>query len=130
VSVSTEEVRLQYRDRARGQVSKRLRLSAVEFLRRFLLHVLPAGFKRIRHNGLTANRSKALRLAACRAAHNTPAPPPPAAESAEAFLTRLLGRDVRRCPHCQHGRLLIVQHLPRPISLPDLHATGPPDSSC
>ena len=130
VSVSTEEVRLQYRDRARGHASKLLRLPPAEFLRRFLLHVLPARFKRLRHYGLTANRSKAIRLAACRAALNTPAPQPPVVESAEAFLIRLLGRDVRRCPHCQQGRLLIVQHLLRPTRLPDLRATGPPDSPC
>ena len=130
VSVSTAEVRLQYRDRARGHASKLLRLPPAEFLRRFLLHVLPARFKRLRHYGLTANRSKAIRLAACRAALNTPAPQPPVVESAEAFLIRLLGRDVRRCPHCQQGRLLIVQHLLRPTRLPDLRATGPPDSPC
>jgi hypothetical protein len=126
LSVSAEEVCLRYRDRAHGNANKQMRLPSQEFLRRFLLHVLPAGFKRIRHYGLTANRSKATRLAACRAALHAPAPAPPPLESAEAFLFRLIGNDVRRCPHCAQGRLRVVQHLPRPMRLPDLRATGPP----
>lgn len=129
VSVNAEEVCLHYRDRAHGHSSKLLRLPAAEFLRRFLLHVLPAGFKRIRHYGLTANRSKATQLAACRASLHAPAPAPPQVESAEAFLIRLTGHDVRRCPHCAQGRLVIVHHWPRPTRLPDLRATGPPASA-
>lgn len=129
VSVNAEEVCLRYRDRAHGHASKLLRLPAAEFLRRFLLHVLPQGFKRIRHYGLTANRSKTTQLTACRAALNAPAPPPSTLESAEAFLIRLIGRDVRRCPHCPEGRLVLVRHLPRPMRLPDLRATGPPASA-
>jgi hypothetical protein len=128
VSVNAEEVCLRYRDRAHGNASKLLRLHAQEFLRRFLLHVLPTGFKRIRHYGLTANRSKATQLAACRAALKAPAPPQPEAESAEAFLIRLTGRDVRCCTHCQQGRLVVIHHLPRPTRLPELRATGPPAS--
>jgi hypothetical protein len=129
VSVNAEEVCLRYRDRAHGHASRQIRLPSQEFLRRFLLHVLPAGFKRIRHYGLTANRSKATQLAACRAALRAPAPAPPRVESAEAFLIRLIGRDVRRCPHCAQGRLVVVQQLPRPTRLPDLRATGPPLSA-
>ena len=129
VSVNAEEVRLRYRDRAHGNARRLMRLPSHEFLRRFLLHVLPAGFKRIRHYGLTANRSKATQLAACRAALHAPTPAPPQAESAQAFLIRLIGRDVRCCPHCAQGRLVIVHQLPRPIRLPDLRATGPPASA-
>lgn len=129
VSVTAEAVCLRYRDRAHGNARRQIRLPSQEFLRRFLLHVLPAGFKRIRHYGLTANRSKATQLAACRAVLHAPAPAPPPVESAEAFLIRLTGRDVRRCPHCPHGRLVIVHQLPRPMRLPDLRATGPPAPS-
>jgi hypothetical protein len=129
VSVSAEEVCLRYRDAAHGNTRRLMRLPSQEFLRRFLLHVLPAGFKRIRHYGLTANRSKAIQLAACRAALGAPAPPPPLMESAESFLIRLTGRDARCCPRCLQGRLVLLQQLPRPTRLPDLHATGPPASS-
>lgn len=129
VSVSAEEVCLHYRDRAHGNASKLLRLQAQEFLRRFLLHMLPARFKRIRHYGLTANRSKATQLAACRTALNTPLPASSEVESAEAFLIRLTGHDARRCTRCPQGRLIIVHQLQRPTRLPDLRATGPPASS-
>jgi hypothetical protein len=129
LSVSAAEVRLRFRDRAHGNARRVMRLPAQEFLRRFLLHLLPAGFKRIRHYGLTANRNKATQLAACRAALHAPAPPQPQVESAEDFLIRLAGRDVCRCRCCPHGRLIIVQRLPRPMRLPDLRATGPPASS-
>jgi hypothetical protein len=64
-------------------------------------HVLPLGFKRIRHYGLNANRNKAAKLAACRAALDAPVPPPPVVESAEAFLIRVSGGDPRLCPHCR-----------------------------
>ena len=128
VSVNAEEVRLRFRDRARGNARRVMRLPAQEFLRRFLLHVLPARFKRIRHYGLTANRSKASQLAACRAALNASAPALPADESAQTFLIRLTGRDVRRCRCCPNGRMIVVQQLPRPMRLPDLRATGPPAS--
>jgi hypothetical protein len=128
VSVNSEEVCLRFRDRAHGNARRLMRLPSHEFLRRFLLHVLPAGFKRIRHYGLTANRSKTTQLAACRAALHAVAPAPPQVESADAFLIRLTGRDVHRCPHCSYGRLVIVQQLPRPMRLPDLRATGPPAS--
>ena len=128
MSVNAEEVCLRYRDREHGNARRLMRLPSHEFLRRFLLHVLPAGFKRIRHYGLTANRSKATQLAACRVTLHAVAPAPPQVESAEAFLIRLTGRDVRRCPHCPQGRLVIVQQLPQPMRLPDLRATGPPAS--
>lgn len=129
VSVNADEVCLRYRDRARGNARRLMRLPSHEFLRRFLLHVLPVGFKRIRHYGLTANRSKATQLAACRTALHTSTPAPPQVESAADFLIRQTGRDVCRCPHCPQGRLVIIHHLPRPMRLPELRATGPPVSA-
>lgn len=132
VSVTDQDVRFRYRP-PRGsatQEKKTMRLAHDEFLRRFLLHVLPAGFKRIRHYGLTANRNKARKLAAVRAVLQAPAPTPTAVESPEAFFARVTGRDPTRCRHCHEGILIVVLHLPRPLRLPDLRATGPPTSSC
>lgn len=108
------------------QQKKILRLTHTEFLRRFLLHVLPSGFKRIRHYGLTANRNKAVQLAACRTALKAPPPRPPITESVEAFVLRVTGHDPRRCRQCHAGHLIILRHLPRPTRLPALRATGPP----
>ena len=70
------EVRFRYRDYAHGNKTKVMRLPVEEFIRRFLLHVLPKGFMRIRHYGLLANRHRTEHLAACRAALDAPTPTP------------------------------------------------------
>ena len=81
-----------------------MELDADEFLRRFLLHVVPDGFVRIRHFGLLANRRRAVALAQCRALLAQPAPPPGPPESARALMLRLTGIDIERCPSCRAGR--------------------------
>jgi len=88
-------------------------LSATEFLRRFLLHVLPKGFMRIRHYGLLANRSKRALLAQARAALDAPAPVQESAspESVQAFWHRIAGIDIERCPLCHRGTLRVVATL-------------------
>jgi hypothetical protein len=73
------------------------------FIGRFLRHVLPAGFKRLRHYGLLACGHKRARLAAARAALQTPAPQAVVIEAAEDFLARVSGEDPRCCPHCGSG---------------------------
>jgi Putative transposase/Transposase zinc-binding domain len=115
------EVRFRYRDYAHGNKVKVMRLPVEEFIRRFLLHVLPKGFQRIRHYGLLANRHRTEHLAACRAALDAPTPAPAEPETVEAFLARVFGVDVNRCPHCGEGRLRPVKRLP-----PLPRATGPP----
>jgi len=128
VSVTDTEVSFRYRP-PRGSPkheSKTARLSPEEFLRRFLLHILPSGFKRIRHYGLTANRNKAAKLAACRAVLQAPPPKQRPIEAAAAFLLRVTGQDPERCRDCKQGCLVVIRHLPRPVRLPDLRATGPP----
>jgi Putative transposase/Transposase zinc-binding domain len=104
-------VRFAWRDRAHANQRKTMRLPASEFLDRFLLHVLPSGFMRIRHYGLLANRHKHEHLAQVRAALNHPAPPPTPTESVHAFCLRVLGIDIERCPTCRIGTV-------RPIGTP------------
>jgi hypothetical protein len=102
-------VAFRYRDYADGNRLKTLEIGVHEFIRRFLLHVLPKGFVRIRHYGLLANRSRRQRIARCRellAAQ--PLPPPPASESLVEKLLRLTGLDVTVCPVCGEGRMLEV----------------------
>src|SRR5262249_30236781 len=60
------QVTFRYQDYANGHVQKTMTLSAEEFLRRFLQHVLPRGFVKIRHYGLLANRGRADKLERCR----------------------------------------------------------------
>jgi hypothetical protein len=110
-----EEVVFTWRDRAHGDRQRTMPLHAHEFLRRFLLHVLPDGFVRIRSYGLLANRDRQETLARCREALGVaPAEAPPPAEEAgwAELLARFTGTDPLRCPKCGNGRLLPVGELP------------------
>ncbi len=85
-----------------------------KFMRRFLLHVLPKGFMRIRHYGLIANRGKAAKLAAARTALNQPAPSVSSQpETLAEFWKRIAGLDLARCPQCHLGTLQLVAVLQR-----------------
>ena len=76
VDFDGEHVRFRWRDYADGNKVKVMRLDVDEFIRRFLLHVLPRGFTRLRHYGLLANRCRARKLARCRALLAQPDPEP------------------------------------------------------
>jgi hypothetical protein len=115
VSLTNNEVRFRYKDYTHGNRRKVMTLAADEFIRRFLLHVLPRGFMRIRHYGLLANRTKQAQLAQARAALGC-APPELAArvpESVPAFWLRVANRDITLCPHCRIGHLHIIGPLAR-----------------
>jgi len=79
-------------------------LAGTEFVNRLLQHVVPSGFKRIRHYGLLAPAAKAQRLACARALLAMPQASPAAAEEVRAFMQRVAGIDISRCPHCHDGR--------------------------
>lgn len=88
-----------------------MELDAHEFIRRFLLHVLPRGFVRIRRYGLLANRKRGSKLARCRELlANSPDPQPEL--SWEELLEKLTGRTITSCRHCQHGQLAKVRDIP------------------
>ena len=104
-------VSFRYRDRRRGNQRKVLTLPASEFVRRFLLHVLPRGFVRVRHYGLQANGCRTQLLAQARQILGSPAPPHPSPhqhESWQDLLHRLTGLDPSRCPYCKVGILRMV----------------------
>ena len=85
-------------------------LEAVEFIRRFLLHVLPSGFVHIRHFGFLANRNRKEKLALCRSLLPTSQVVIEASADSPHDAT-LEERLSRRCPVCQTGRLILVQLL-------------------
>ena len=80
-------------------------LEVDEFLRRFLLHVVPSGFMRIRHFGLLANRTRGRALTRCRTLLRQPPPEAAPSESVTQLLERLAGVDLSRCPVCGEGRM-------------------------
>ena len=117
VSHTDGVVRFRWRDYADGDRTKIMTLVAEEFIRRFLLHVVPDGFVRIRHFGFLANRSRRAKLARCRdLLAEPPAPLAPPTESVSALMLRLTGIDIERCPICQQGRLRVTEILaPTPL---------------
>ena len=86
-------------------------MPGTEFVVRLLQHVLPPGFKRIRHFELLAPAAKARRLALARQLLAMPQPSPQAREDALAFMRRVAAIDVACCTRCQLGRWQLVQTL-------------------
>lgn len=101
------QVAFHYKDYRQGQRKRVMRLEAVEFMRRFLLHVLPKGFVRIRHYGLLSNRTRKDNLLLCRRLLGTVAHP-----DAEPASPPGPGSWERLCPACRKGPMLIVARLP------------------
>jgi hypothetical protein len=108
VELTDYHVAFRWRDyRAQGR-AKVMRLSPGEFIRRFLLHVLPDGFHRIRHFGLLGNAHRAENLARCRALlDEIPAPSGSAASDREHPNTHV---ETARCPCCA-GRMIVVERF-------------------
>ena len=114
LNVQNGLVTFSYRDRKDRDRKKTMTLDAQEFIRRFLLHVLPDGFMRIRHFGFLANRVKKLALPQCRKLLGlNPALPEIPKPSAHELLRELIGIDLSRCPSCKQGTMIIVAELPK-----------------
>ena len=127
VGFDGEHVRFRWRDYADGNKVKVMRLDADEFIRRFLLHVLPRGFTRLRHYGLLANRCRARKLTLCRELLRQPAPEPREPETTREMLLRLTGIDIALCLHCGEGALRQILVLePRHRAGMAAMKTGPP----
>jgi hypothetical protein len=104
VSIDEQSVTFRWKDYAHGHRPRTMTLDGGEFLRRFLLHAVPAGFMRIRHFGLLANRVRARNLAACRQLLCSPSPSLPATAGDRSS-------DGLRCPLCGRGRLTAGPNL-------------------
>ena len=117
LDIENGQVTLSYRDRKDGDQKKTMDLDAHEFIRRFLLHVLPDGFMRIRHFGFLANRSKKHALPQCRRLLGlNPALPEIPHQSAHDLMLELTGIDLSRCPRCQKGTMIVLGELPPLLS--------------
>ena len=89
-------------------------IAAEEFIRRFLLHVLPEGFQRIRYYGFLANRYREQKLARCRQLLAMPLPVVPDDQVAGDYRDQyqeLTGTSLTECPACQRGRMVIIEVL-------------------
>jgi len=118
VSMDEHTVTITVRDYKCSSRTKTLTLEGVEFIRRFLMHILPKGFVKIRHYGLLANRNKKTKLRLCRKLTCSPTYKPKfeGLKTIE-ILCMLVGRDVTVCPVCGKGKLREVYSL-SPVSSP------------
>ncbi len=90
-----------------------LSLTAVEFIRRFLLHSLPRRFVRIRHYGFLANRNRSANLATIRQLMELPDPPDNPVAAIEVMIQKLTGIDITGCPYCEKGKMRLFREIPR-----------------
>jgi hypothetical protein len=108
-------VQFRWKDYRHESRQRTMTLTADEFIRRFLLHVLPDGFKRIRSYGWLANCHRADKLATCRQLLGVEAPAAAAAEPGEDYrerYQRLTGKSLRDCPVCGKGHMLRIEDMP------------------
>jgi hypothetical protein len=131
LDIADGQVSFRYKDYRHGAQPKTMTLDAEEFIRRFLLHVLPAGFQRIRYYGFLGNRYRKEKLARCRHLLGMPAyeAQEPAKEAAAVPDYReryeaLTGVSLRRCPVCHAGCMQVIEVLApgrrnRPVAIPD-----------
>lgn len=124
VSIAGGEVVFRVRADPESGRKRIIRLPGAEFINRFLLHVLPSGFKRIRHYGLLSPARKKAGLATARAALDVPPPQAAVIESVAGFMQRVTHMELAHCPYCENGRLRVVASLLPQRDHPNLH--GPP----
>jgi Putative transposase/Transposase zinc-binding domain len=117
-SMQDNKVTFTYRDRADGDQLKHMTLDAVEFIRRFLLHVLPDGFVKIRYFGFLAHRNRKKCIALIRQLID------PSAEAVQIqketvceMILRLTGIDIGLCPKCGKGKMKLGKPLAKTVSV-------------
>jgi Putative transposase len=113
IDIDNGRVQFHWKDYRDNSKIKVMDLEADEFIRRFLLHVLPEGFQRIRYYGFLANRERRKKVALCRQllGMQISSQTTSVKDYRERF-QELTGRSLTHCPHCQHGQMVIVESLP------------------
>jgi hypothetical protein len=129
VDIEGGQVKFRWRDYRDNNQEKTMLLSADEFTRRFLLHLLPSRFHRIRYYGFLGNRHRKEKLEHCHrllgmapASDSFPLPATP--ENYRDRYERLTGRSLRECPVCHRGRMATVKVLPEVRSSPAIKDTS------
>src|ERR1700674_3773131 len=117
VDIEEGQVKFHWRDYRDNNQQKPMTLTADEFIRRFLLHVLPSGFHRIRYYGFLGNRHRKEKLKRCRqllgmTPANQSSSEPATPEDYRDRYQRLTGRSLRECPVCHRGRMIACTVVP------------------
>jgi len=117
VSIDEGTVTFSYRDRADNNTVKELPIKAEEFIRRFLLHILPKGFMKIRYYGFLAHANKKTCIPLLRQLINPDAKfAEKLTETVEEMMVRLTGINISLCPNCGKGKMVYMEALPGPLS--------------
>lgn len=112
--VKDGKVTFTYRDRRDSDRKKEATLEVNEFIRRFLLHVLPGSFTRIRHFGFVSNRNRKENIACLKKLLGVPGKTCESPEkSLEELMLELTGKDILKCPHCKIGIMTLHHLIPR-----------------
>lgn len=113
LSCENGKVTFQWRDYSDNNKLKIMTLEADEFIRRFLIHILPDGFMRVRSFGFLANSCKAKKIPQILTALNqSDSIPTPEKETVAELMLRLTGVDINLCPKCKKGKLFLVKTIP------------------
>lgn len=111
-SIDNGKIVFTYRDRSNDNESKAMTVTAGEFIRRFLLHVLPSGFMKIRYFGFLSNKNKGEAIQLIRKLIDSDTKWPEAKkETVIEMLFRLTGEDITCCPECKNGKMRTIQRL-------------------
>ena len=109
VAINENTITIAIKDYKNGSSRRTLILTGIEFIRRFLMHILPKGFVKIRHYGLLANRNKKTKLALCRQLTHSPTYKPKfEGLTTIEIISQLAGRDVTICSKCKQGKLMLL----------------------
>jgi hypothetical protein len=112
VDLADGRVSFRWKDYAHGGRQGIMTLDSVEFVRRFLMHVLPSGFVRVRHYGLLANRHRQEKLARCRELLGMAATTPTDVAPVTPPVPETTVTPTRVCPRCGSGRMFVIAELP------------------
>ncbi len=113
ISIDNGRVTFTYKDRQRNNEIKKMTLDTNEFIRRFLLHVLPKGFFKIRYFGFLSHTNKKEQIPLIRKLIDPDATlPGKSDESINEMMLRLTGIDISCCPQCKKGKMIRIRKLP------------------
>ena len=114
VSIDDGRITFSYKDRSDDSKTKLITLKADEFIRRFLLHILPQRFVKIRYFGFLFNRDRLKNIELIRKLTAAVAIfTEKVEETVQQIMLRITGVDITLCPHCGKGRMIPVVKIPR-----------------
>lgn len=112
VSMDDSTVTFRWKDYRDKNLQKLMTLDAIEFIRRFLMHVLPSGFQKIRHYGILSNRNRNSKLTLCKKLSGIPVTRETAKLNARELILKLKGIDISLCRHCGGNLLRLATIFP------------------